>query len=381
MSATAIELEDFERVLINGVPLIDTRSPGEFAKGSFPAAVNLPLMSDDERALIGTCYKQNGQQAAIDLGHQLVSGEIKAQRVALWQAFALQNPEGALFCWRGGLRSEIAQQWLADAGMSYPRIKGGYKALRRWLLERFEALCHKHPLLIIGGKTGCAKTRLLLEGNNGKPLEGVVDLEGLANHRGSAFGRRPGGQPTQLAFEIALAVEFIKASKDQVGPIIIEDESRLIGRCALPPVLQEAKKNAPIVLLNAPLEARVEHSFENYILANLREMEATNSNSERAFDYFSAGLLDALDRVRKRLGGHRHTALREIMLAALHKHRQGDPSDHREWIRKMLENYYDPMYNYQLEDRRPRIVFEGDHEEVSNYLQTLNRASLPAQNT
>ena len=162
-----------------------------------------------------------------------------------WHAgkrFAEQHPQGALFCWRGGLRSEITQRWLAEVGIDYPRIQGGYKALRRWLLETFEHLCSTHPLLVIGGKTGCAKTRLLVEGNNGKPFHSAVDLEGLANHRGSAFGRRPGGQPTQLAFEIALSIDFFKASQRQSGPILIEDESRLIGRCALPPILQEAKK-------------------------------------------------------------------------------------------------------------------------------------------
>jgi len=374
----SLEISHFERIFIDDIPLIDTRSPGEFAKGSFPCAHNLPLMTDDERAQIGTCYKYKGQQAAIELGHQLVSGETKAQRVASWQAFATDNPEGALFCWRGGLRSEITQSWLAEVGISYPRIQGGYKALRRWLLETFERLCSQHPLLVIGGKTGCAKTRLLQEGQAGRPFSGSVDLEGLANHRGSAFGRRLGGQPTQLAFEIALAIAFLKASKNQPGPILIEDESRLIGRCALPPILQEAKKSAPMVLLNAPLEARVEHSFENYILANLREIEAQEPASQIAFERFSNDLLNALDRVRKRLGGDRHKQLYNIMLSALHDHQRGDPSGHKRWIRVMLEQYYDPMYNYQLEDRRHRIVFEGDHKQVADYLRTLYAHSKSA---
>lgn len=371
-------LNNFEQLFINDTPLIDTRSPGEFAKGSFPNAVNLPLMTDDERAQVGTCYKHKGQQAAIDLGHQLVAGKTKAERLARWQVFAEQHPHGALFCWRGGLRSEITQRWLAEVGIDYPRIQGGYKALRRWLLETFENLCNTHPLLVIGGKTGCAKTRILVEGNNGKPFPGAVDLEGLANHRGSAFGRRPGGQPTQLAFEIALAIDFLKASQHQSGPILIEDESRLIGRCALPPALQEAKKSAPLVLLIAPLDDRVEHSFENYILANLHEIGAMEPDEQVAFDHFSEGLLAALDRVKKRLGGDRHSALKTTMLEALRNQKLGDPSSHRDWIRSMLEQYYDPMYNYQLDDRRQRVVFEGNHREVASYLQTLGEPSGPA---
>lgn len=378
MAIALRELNSFEQIFINDTPLIDTRSPGEFAKGSFPNAVNLPLMTDEERAQVGTCYKRQGQQAAIDLGHQLVRGNTKAERLARWQTFAQQHPQGALFCWRGGLRSEITQGWLAEVGIDYPRIQGGYKALRRWLLETFENLCSTHPLLVIGGKTGCAKTRLLVEGNNGKPFPGAVDLEGLANHRGSAFGRRPGGQPTQLAFEIALAIDFFKASQRQSGPILIEDESRLIGRCALPPILQEAKNAAPMVLLNAPLDERVEQSFENYILANLHEIRASEPDEGFAFETFSEGLLDSLDRVKKRLGGDRHKALQTIMREALDNHRLGDASGHRDWIRTLLEQYYDPMYNYQLDDRRQRVVFEGNHREVASYLQTLGQPSGPA---
>ena len=371
------ESSDFEYIFLNDIPLIDTRSPGEFAKGSFPRAVNLPLMTDDERAQIGTCYKQRGQDAAIALGHQLVSGRTKTQRVAQWKAFAYQHPEGAFFCWRGGLRSATTQQWLAEAGISYPRIKGGYKAMRRWLLDSFDKLCAQRPLLVIGGKTGSAKTRLMLEGNHGQAYPGVVDMEGLANHRGSAFGRRPGGQPTQLGFEIALAIDFIKASMRTSGPIIIEDESRLIGRCALPLSLLEAKKSAPVVLVNSPIDARIEHSFDNYILANLDEIRAAEPNPDSAFQLFSEGLLESLDRVRKRLGGDRHKTLRTIMQEALKKHEGGDASAHKQWIKAMLETYYDPMYNHQLDDQRQRVVFEGNHNEVADYLRRLSKTSVP----
>lgn len=362
------ELNDFESIFVNDTPLIDTRSPGEFAKGSFPSATNLPLMSNEERAEIGICYKVQGQQAAVELGHQRVSGAIKTARVDAWHAFAKQHPDGALFCWRGGLRSKISQEWLLDSGVTYPRINGGYKAMRRWLLDQLEAICQSYNLIVVAGKTGCAKTRLLNEGDRGVPFPNGVDLEGLANHRGSAFGRRPGGQPTQLNFEIAVAVAFVKASRHQASAILIEDESRLIGRCALPPVLQTAKHAADLVLVEASLDARVDHSFENYILANLNALQESGLDDDIAFQAFADGLTESLERVQKRLGGARYQALFKVMHDAIRQHKLGSPDAHKAWIRTMLSEYYDPMYNYQIEGRADRVVMRGTEQEVAEFL-------------
>ena len=116
--------------------MLDTRAPVEFVKGAFPGAVNIPLMNDAEREQIGLRYKQQGQDAAIALGHQLVSGETKAARIRAWADFAHRHPDGCLYCFRGGLRSRIARQWIQEeAGIDYPRVAGGYKAMRGFLLE------------------------------------------------------------------------------------------------------------------------------------------------------------------------------------------------------------------------------------------------------
>lgn len=120
-------ITDYRQLFIEQRPLVDLRAPAEFARGSFPTAVSLPLMSDEERAKVGTCYKYYGQQAAINLGHKLVSGQLKADRIAAWARFARMHPNGALFCWRGGLRSQITQQWLAEAGIDYPRVAGAIR--------------------------------------------------------------------------------------------------------------------------------------------------------------------------------------------------------------------------------------------------------------
>ncbi|MBU2099360.1 MAG: tRNA 2-selenouridine(34) synthase MnmH, partial [Gammaproteobacteria bacterium] len=189
------DTDDFLNLFLNDAPLIDSRAPVEFARGAFPSAVNLPLMTDDERERVGTCYKEQGQHAAIGLGHQLVNGAIKAQRVNAWVNFAEHNPKGYLYCFRGGLRSQICQQWMRDAGCDYPRVIGGYKAMRRFLLEQLDRLCQTQPMLILAGHTGAAKTELL------QKMPGAVDLEAIANHRGSAFGKKPDGQPSQIDFE------------------------------------------------------------------------------------------------------------------------------------------------------------------------------------
>ncbi|TCK08513.1 tRNA 2-selenouridine(34) synthase MnmH [Marinobacterium mangrovicola] len=356
---------EFLEIFLNDIPLIDTRAPIEFEKGAFPTSVSLPLMTNDERAQVGTCYKHHGQQAAIELGHSLVCGEVKNERVSAWVDFAERNPQGYLYCWRGGLRSQTCQQWMQEAGCDYPRISGGYKAMRQYLLREFEQICEHQPKLLLAGKTGCNKTDMVNAFTFG------VDLEGLAHHRGSSFGRLPGGQPTQLSFENALAIDLLKAKHSpavQAGAsILLEDEGRLVGRCALPPVLQHAMEISPLIVMEVSLEERVEHSFHNYILDKLAQWQRV-SGEEAGFEAFAEDLTQSLYRVRKRLGGVRYRETAELMERALLRHRQGDPEMHWDWILALLVDYYDPMYDYQLRNRKGRIEFMGSRKEVREYL-------------
>lgn len=360
------EIDDLETLLLDDTPLIDTRSPVEFAKGSLPTAINLPLMTDEEREAVGTLYKEQGQDAAVRLGHELVAGDLKEQRVRAWKTFVAQHPEGALFCFRGGMRSEIAQRWLMDVGVGYPRIKGGYQAMRRWLSESTDQLIEQTPLLLLGGPTGAAKTRILNEGNGEGPIPGSVDLEGLANHRGSAFGRRVTEQPTQIGFELALGIKLLKHRRADHQKLLLEDEGRLIGRCALPLSLQAARHDADWIQLDASVDARVEHSYENYILQNLEELMI--QDSARGFEQFARGLLDSLERIQKRLGGQRYAELKAVMQDALVAHERGNPETHKTWISELLTGYYDPMYDYQMNNRTKPPVFRGNEKEVVEYL-------------
>ena len=156
------DTENYRELFLNDVPMMDARAPVEFGKGAFPGVVNLPLMNDVERQKVGTCYKQQGQQAAIELGHQLVSGQTKAERIEAWAAFAKANPEGYLYCFRGGLRSQIVQQWLkSEAGIDYPRVVGGYKAMRTFLLQSTDEAIAACDFVLVGGMTGTGKTEIV----------------------------------------------------------------------------------------------------------------------------------------------------------------------------------------------------------------------------
>ncbi len=358
---------NFEQLFLEGRPLIDTRAPIEFQRGSFPSAVNIPLMTDDEREQIGICHKEQGERAAIALGHELVSGVVKEERIATWIHQVKHHASAALFCFRGGLRSQIVQDWLSSSGYQVPLVDGGYKALRSYLLTSLEECLSELDIMVIGGRTGVAKTALLNQAYDRLRLP-VVDLEGLAHHRGSAFGKRAEPQPTQINFENRIAIELLKLRKGGHEQVMMEDESRLIGRCALPLTLQEKLRGAPLVMVEASLDDRVHHSWENYILSNHQEQVALYDSDEAAFTAFADSLRLSLENIHKRLGGVRYQELSEVLEAALVAHQQGDPEPHKQWIEVLLRDYYDPMYDYQLKLKQRNVAFRGSFNEVLEFL-------------
>ncbi len=369
MSDTLPETDALRQLFLNDTPMLDVRAPVEFSQGAFPGARNVPLMNDSERHKTGVRYKEAGQDAAIELGHQLVRGDIKAERVERWLAFARAHPQGCLYCFRGGLRSKIAQQWLQEAGISYPRVTGGYKAMRRFLLDELERLCPELPLIVVSGRTGTGKTRLL------NRLPNPVDLEGLAEHRGSSFGRKLTPQPSQIDFENALSVALMKAGQ-RPGPVYVEDESHLIGRRALPQVLQQRMSEAPLMILEQPLATRVQFILEDYVIDMSRGYRERDGE-EPGFEAFREFLLGSLRRIRKRLGGLRHQQLEAIMLEALDaQQHNGDLDGHRQWIEILLREYYDPMYDYQLEKKQGRILV---HDSFDNLLDWSCRTTPAVQ--
>ncbi|WP_372966569.1 tRNA 2-selenouridine(34) synthase MnmH [Marinobacter sp.] len=360
--ASRPDTNDYLNLFLNDVPLMDVRAPVEFAKGSFPNAINAPLMNDEERHRIGICYKEKGQDKAIELGHQLVSGDIKAQRIEAWKRFAIQHPNGYLFCFRGGLRSRLTQQWIKDSGINYPLIEGGYKALRRFLIDSMDEQIKIQEFRLLSGRTGTGKTRVLAN------LPNPVDLEGLANHRGSSFGRMVSPQPTQIDFENRLAVALLKARHQVGGPVYLEDESRLIGCCALPEQLRTRMSESNLLVLEQPMEERIAIIRADYVEGMLADY-ITRDGEEAGWLNYRDYLLSALDRIRKRLGGVRHQKLRTLMERALEQQAQGSTEGHNGWIEGLLKDYYDPMYDYQLSQKQGKILVRGGPEVIIEYTQ------------
>ena len=344
--ATAPVANDYADILTGSRPLIDVRAPAEFARGAFPRAVNLPLLTDDERAAVGTEYKRRGRQAAINLGHELVEGDVKRARVNAWRAFAAQHPDALIYCWRGGLRSHIVQTWLAEVGVRSARIAGGFKALRRYCLDVIERAGTERRFVLVGGRTGSGKTSVV------KTTAAHIDLEGLANHRGSAFGGLSTPQPPPVAFENALAVALLKLPPDV--PIPIEDESRTIGRLAIPEALFAAMQRAPIALLELDDDARAANIYREYVLEAAQPQEHLST---------------ALARIERRLGGARFQEIKALMDEAFRADAAAAVALHQRWIVRLLKDYYDPMYDYQLAGKEDRVFMRGPPAEIVSALR------------
>ncbi len=347
-------VSDYAAALAPGGPLIDLRSPAEFRRGAFPTSVSLPLLTDAEREKIGVRYKYGGRDAAISLGNTLVTGDVKAARLAAWQDVIDAHPDAMLYCWRGGLRSATVQRWLAETGRHVPCIRGGYRSLRRFCIDTFD---DQREWLVVGGRTGVGKTQLVNQ------VPGSVDLEALANHRGSAFGKRGTPQPTPISFENALAVELLRRHST---PTVVEDESRTIGRLAIPEAIYRGMQASPIALVESDQTARIDNIYREYVV------EADDP------EHLREALETSVDNIRRRLGGDRHAQVRARMRQAFES---GDADTHRAWIGMLLDWYYDPLYDYQISNKAERIVFRGKADAVREYLDEKTRAGTWDQRT
>jgi len=354
-------VSDFAALFLEQRPLLDVRAPVEFNEGSFPHSTNLPLLNDEERHQVGVRYKQQGQDAAIELGYALVDAPSKAARITGWAAWAKAHPDGVLYCFRGGLRSRLTQQMLADeAGIVVPRVAGGYKAMRRFLLDTLLTQAARQNLLLIGGRTGCGKTDLL------QTVPNALDLEGIAHHRGSSFGRYAVDQPTQINFENALAIRLLQLAA--VPCTLLEDEGRAVGRRDIPLSLFTPMSRAPLIVLEAALEARVAQSYKDYVVDGLHEFQGMYCADE-SFARYSAHVHASLDRIQRRLGGQRYQEMKHLLEAGLHDLAAGDGALLHEFVRRLLLEYYDPMYDYQISLKQERIVFRGEREAVLDWLE------------
>lgn len=257
MPVTLTSLTDPGRLPFDAI--IDVRSPAEYAEDHLPGAINLPALSNAERAEVGTIYKQVSAFDAKKLGAALV-----ARNVADHLTGPLRAMTGGwrplVYCWRGGQRSGSVATILGQIGWRTDTIAGGYKAWRSLVVEALNVTPFTAPLTVLDGNTGSAKTEVL----NLLPGLGiqVIDLEGLARHRGSLFGAMPGGQPDQKGFDTALAMQI--AGLDPTRPVVVEAESSKVGNIRLPVQLWKAMQAAPRIAIAAPPDARARYLTRAY---------------------------------------------------------------------------------------------------------------------
>ncbi len=359
MTKQLTRINNYEEILTNDIPILDVRAAVEFDKGAFPCATNIPILNDEERKLVGTCYTKQNQDAAVKLGHEIVSGENKETKLKAWHKFVTENPHGALYCFRGGKRSGYTQQWIYDNfGINYPLIDGGYKAMRNFLIETLETADQWLTPIIIGGRTGSGKTKFLKKFNN------HIDLENLANHKGSAFGRPIFEQPTQINFENNLATNLLKLKKQGCTKILFEDEAENIGRVCSPKPFYATLKNGDLYIIEASYEERIQSIFEEYIQeasANYQEV----FGKEAGFKKWSELLLASLFSIRKRLGDERYRELKAVMEKGF-----SDEENHKHWIKILLKDYYDPMYDYYTDQYKDRVVMRGSAGDIAEKIKS-----------
>ena len=299
--------------------IVDVRTPSEFVQGHWPGAVNVPLFTDDQRHQVGLTYKQQGRLDAITLGLQLCGPALAQLSQALNKAAAGPSAPLRIYCWRGGMRSN-SMAWLAELS-DHPVtvLEGGYKSYRRWVLNRFN---QRWPLRVLGGRTGTGKTDLLLELN--RQGTGVIDLEGLASHRGSSFGNLGlPAQPTSEHYENMLAEGLESLRHSGATEIWLEAESIQVGRCRIPKGLFDQMQTAPVLEIQRSEMERVERLVQVYSC------------------HGKAELREATERIQKRLGPQRTRQALEAI-------------DSENWdlaCRAMLD-YYDSCYDREL-DRSP----------------------------
>lgn len=298
--------------------LLDVRSPAEYAQGHIPGALSFPLFNNEERAEVGTCYKHEGRDAAVELGVSLVGPKL-AQFVQ--QAKHL-TPERQvrIHCWRGGMRSGSMGWLLETAGFEVTLLEGGYKAFRRWVRT---TLATPKPIVTLGGMTGTGKTSLLYE--LAQQGEQILDLEQLANHRGSSYGSLGlPPQPSNEQFENQVAMAWWML--DPQCPVWIEAESRRVGLCRVPDELFVPMMAAPVVQIVRSRAERIQLLLQDYGTAD------------------PEALVTATERLRKRLGGLNTQRAVELI-------RQGDLAPAID----IVLDYYDKTYQYDLQRRQVPI--------------------------
>ncbi|MCF8459748.1 MAG: tRNA 2-selenouridine(34) synthase MnmH [Flavobacteriales bacterium] len=325
--------------------IVDVRSPGEFEAGHVTGAISIPLFADDERAIVGTIYKQQGKKGAIEKGLEIVGPKMAA--LAKKAEVAAPNGKLGVYCWRGGMRSNRMAWLFEQVGLNCTVLEGGYKAYRNSVLVGFSDL---NNLIVLDGPTGSGKTNILHALRDAG--EQILDLEGLANHKGSAFGNigLP-EQPSSQQFQNDLYYELRKLDLEK--RIWIEREGMTIGRVYLPQPLWENMRGSTAISIRIPMGLRVERLVEDYGHASRTELEKS------------------IHKLQQKLGGqHMNTALELLS------------EDRLAEVAELLLQYYDKQYRFSKEkylDTKPFPVELNSNDMIKNarlFIELANKEKL-----
>lgn len=333
--------------------IIDVRSPSEFAAERIPEALNVPLLSDAERVVVGKIYKCEGESIARRKALAIIAPKIP-ELIEEILRHKERTRSIVVHCWRGGLRSEAVSSVLSIAGIPSYRLSGGYKAWRNMVLKDLVEGRYNFTPIVLYGYTGAGKTELLHELS--KKQFQVLDLEALANHRGSTFGGLGlGEQPSQKNFDAALWNQLRKL--DGSRPVFIEAESRKVGKLSLPDQILEKIKQGPAILIESSLQARAARITNDYLTAC--------QSTEAAVQ----GALSMLSRLKEALGKSQVEEIGSILKDGLIE----------EAVQKLLTEYYDPLYNKSIKGRSFELIICNDDSvaAVAALEEFTNRVTAP----
>ena len=337
--------------IYNSSVFVDTRSPAEFVQGHIPGAVNIPLLEDEERTIVGTIYTQQGPEDAKKRGLAIVSGKLALIVNQISDLVAFEKKQLVVYCWRGGMRSKSVLTILELMGITGSQLEGGYKAYRRHVQEQLAGFVLRPEAVVLCGSTGVGKTVLLQQlARRGYP---TVDLEGLANHRGSAFGHIGNGKPaTAQNFDAQLLEELQKFNDNKV--VVVECESKRVGNVYLPAVLHQAMQQGRKILIKACMETRVARLIAEY------------TNVVRPRD---PEVLASLQPLTRKLGKKKTARL-------ISDYESGNL---RDFTASLLTDYYDGLYGYEYAspDNFDLVVDAEDLErataDIAAFLDHLTR--------
>jgi tRNA 2-selenouridine synthase len=335
------ELLDLDR---SKFTLVDVRSPSEYEEMTIPGSINIPVFNDEERAEVGTLYKQVNPEIAKERGLEIFAAKLPK----FIKTFQQTEGEKVVFCWRGGMRSKTAATMLDLMGMKTMKLQGGVRTYRQWVLEKLGNLELSGKSFVLNGGTGTGKTAILHRlKDKGLP---VLDLEGMAGHRGSVFGHIGTSPNNQKKFD-SLLVQKILSMQDSPF-VLFEAESKRIGKVMVPDYLLKKKEQGTHIILKMPMEQRVKHILEEYKLQEHHEE-----------------FLAAFERIRK----HIHTPIAAEIREYIEAH------DYENTLALLLEHYYDPKYKHSAkqypEDQKLILEVNDIEEAVEAILEILPQLS------